>query len=90
MDQARRQARRIRNLERAERRLKTGRGGGAAGAAVDALAWRGLRLARPCSYCHVPYHHRMAPFSNMKVVPCMLCGKKWGEGARELREGART
>ena len=35
------------------------------------------RLARPCSYCHVPYHHRLAPFSNMKLVPCLLCGKKW-------------
>jgi hypothetical protein len=35
------------------------------------------RLARPCSYCHVPYHHRMAPFSNMKLVPCVQCGKKW-------------
>ena len=35
------------------------------------------RLARPCSYCHVPYHHRLAPFTNMKLVPCILCGKKW-------------
>ena len=35
------------------------------------------RPARPCSYCHVPYHHRLAPFSNMKLVPCLLCGKKW-------------
>jgi hypothetical protein len=35
------------------------------------------RLARPCSYCHVPYHHRLAPFTNMKLVPCVLCGKKW-------------
>lgn len=26
------------------------------------------RLARPCSYCHVPYHHRLAPFTNMKLV----------------------
>ena len=34
------------------------------------------RLAKPCSYCHVPYHHRLAPFSNMKLVPCLLCGKK--------------
>ena len=75
VDQARRQARRIRNLERAERRLKTGKQSGPAG--PDTLAWRGLRLAKPCSYCHVPYHHRMAPFSNMKLVPCMLCGKKW-------------
>ena len=30
------------------------------------------RLARPCSYCHVPYHHRLAPFTNMKLVPCAL------------------
>ena len=35
------------------------------------------RLVKPCSYCHVPYHHRLAPFSNMKLVPCLLCGKKW-------------
>jgi len=27
------------------------------------------RLAKPCSYCHVPYHHRQAPFQNMKLVP---------------------
>ena len=25
------------------------------------------RDAKPCSYCHVPYHHRLAPFTNMKV-----------------------
>lgn len=35
------------------------------------------RRAKPCSFCHVPYHHRIAPFSNMKLVPCLLCGKKW-------------
>jgi hypothetical protein len=35
------------------------------------------RNAKPCSYCHVPYHHRIAPFTNMKLVPCLLCGKKW-------------
>ena len=35
------------------------------------------RRAKPCSYCHVPYHHRIAPFSNMKLVPCLHCGKKW-------------
>jgi hypothetical protein len=35
------------------------------------------REAKPCSYCHVPYHHRLAPFTNMKLVPCLLCGKKW-------------
>jgi hypothetical protein len=26
------------------------------------------RVARPCSFCHVPYHHRLAPFTNMKLV----------------------
>ena len=26
-----------------------------------------VRLAKPCSYCHVPYHHRLAPFTNMKL-----------------------
>lgn len=35
------------------------------------------RRAKTCSYCHVPYHHRLAPFTNMKLVPCLLCGKKW-------------
>eukprot|EP00980_Cylindrotheca_fusiformis_P028031 scaffold22577_cov122-Cylindrotheca_fusiformis.AAC.10 len=35
------------------------------------------RDAKPCSYCHVPYHHRLAPFTNMKLVPCLLCGRKW-------------
>lgn len=33
------------------------------------------RDAKPCSYCHVPYHHRLAPFTNMKLVPCLLCGE---------------
>ena len=35
------------------------------------------RPARPCSYCHVPYHHKFAPFTNLKLCPCLLCGKKW-------------
>jgi hypothetical protein len=35
------------------------------------------RTAKPCSYCHIPYHHRLAPFQNLKLVPCQLCGKKW-------------
>ena len=29
--------------------------------AMAGLAWL-------CSYCHVPYHHRLAPFTNMKHV----------------------
>mmetsp|Transcript_20579 Transcript_20579/g.31165 ORF Transcript_20579/g.31165 Transcript_20579/m.31165 type:complete len:1455 (-) Transcript_20579:42-4406(-) len=35
------------------------------------------RSAKPCSYCHIPYHHRIAPFQNLRLVPCQLCGKKW-------------
>lgn len=35
------------------------------------------RRGRPCSSIHVPYSHRLAPFSNLKLVPCLLCGKKW-------------
>jgi hypothetical protein len=47
---------------------------------VDPLIGKSIfraRPARPCSYCHVPYHHKFAPFGNMKLVPCLLCGKKW-------------
>jgi len=35
------------------------------------------RRAKPCSAVHVPFSHRHAPFSNLKLVPCLLCGKKW-------------
>ena len=35
------------------------------------------RRAKPCSAIHVPYSHRQAPFSNLKLVPCLICGKKW-------------
>jgi hypothetical protein len=35
------------------------------------------RRAKLCSVVHVPYSHRHAPFSNLKLVPCLLCGKKW-------------
>ena len=53
---------------------------GSAGTAAATRRNRNIfraRDAKPCSYCHVPYHHRLAPFTNMKLVPCMLCGKKW-------------
>ncbi|GMH91611.1 hypothetical protein TL16_g12104 [Triparma laevis f. inornata] len=75
-----REARRLRNAQRMARRLRKdpsyaqNSGNTRYG---RALGLHGLRLAKPCSYCHVPYHHRMAPFSNMKLVPCLLCGKKW-------------
>ena len=35
------------------------------------------RRVRPCSAVHVPYSHRHAPFANLKLVPCLACGKKW-------------
>ncbi|CAN0558128.1 unnamed protein product, partial [Ectocarpus sp. 12 AP-2014] len=35
------------------------------------------RTVRPCSYFHVPYHHRKAPFADMRLVPCGMCGRKW-------------
>jgi hypothetical protein len=35
------------------------------------------RRAKPCSAVHVPYSHRRAPFSNLKLVPCLHCGRKW-------------
>ena len=34
------------------------------------------RRAKPCSAVHVPYSHRHAPFANLKLVPCLVCGKK--------------
>jgi hypothetical protein len=37
---------------------------------------RVLRFARPCTFCHVPYPHRTAPFANMRIVPCRACGRK--------------
>lgn len=52
-------------------------------AAIQRKAERGkrrmikARAAKPCSYAHVPYHHKLAPFQNMKLVPCLCCGKKW-------------
>ncbi|CAM9776246.1 unnamed protein product, partial [Ectocarpus sp. 12 AP-2014] len=36
-----------------------------------------FRTVRPCSYFHVPYHHRKAPFADMRLVPCGMCGRKW-------------
>eukprot|EP01041_Mallomonas_annulata_P015445 gene15445-32657_t len=35
------------------------------------------RLHRPCSSAHVPYNHNMAPFAFMRLVPCLVCGRKW-------------
>jgi hypothetical protein len=43
----------------------------------EQLQRRSPRRAKPCSALHVPYSHRLAPFSNLKLVPCMQCGKKW-------------
>ena len=38
---------------------------------------RSLRLQRPCSYVHVPYNHSNAPFSFLRLVPCISCRRKW-------------
>ena len=32
---------------------------------------------RPCVAAHVPYNHRTAPFSFMRLVPCASCRRKW-------------
>lgn len=50
--------------------------GAAAEAAARSKVFR-QRRAKPCSAVHVPYSHRHAPFSNLKLVPCLMCGKKW-------------
>jgi hypothetical protein len=38
---------------------------------------RPRRVQRPCSYVHVPYNHNNAPFSFMRLVPCIACRRKW-------------
>ena len=38
---------------------------------------RRRRVQRPCSYVHVPYNHNNAPFSFMRLVPCIVCRRKW-------------
>jgi hypothetical protein len=38
---------------------------------------RSRRIQRPCSYVHVPYNHNNAPFSFMRIVPCIVCRRKW-------------
>ena len=73
-----REQRRQRQARRIERRISQGKGD--VNANINTLRGLGVlraRLAKPCSYCHFPYHHRLAPFSNMKLAPCLLCGKKW-------------
>ncbi|CAI5711321.1 unnamed protein product [Peronospora destructor] len=31
----------------------------------------------PCLLCHIPYSRSLAPFSNMRMVRCGVCGSKW-------------
>ncbi|KDO21387.1 hypothetical protein SPRG_13700 [Saprolegnia parasitica CBS 223.65] len=31
----------------------------------------------PCFVCHIPYSRSLAPFSNMRMVRCGICGRKW-------------
>ena len=68
------EARRIRHAKRIERRFRKARDKTSdaisgdnlherpsmVGQSDDAFAPLRARLARPCSYCHVPYHHRLA------------------------------
>lgn len=30
-----------------------------------------------CNWMHVPYHHKTAPFAFMRLVPCLICRRKW-------------
>ena len=32
---------------------------------------------RPCTSIHVPYKRNLAPFSFMRLVPCLNCKRKW-------------
>ncbi|CAI5746879.1 unnamed protein product [Peronospora destructor] len=31
----------------------------------------------PCPLCHIPYSRSLAPFSNMRIIRCGVCGSKW-------------
>lgn len=35
------------------------------------------RKRKPCFSAHVPYNRNMAPFAFMRLVPCVLCRRKW-------------
>jgi hypothetical protein len=48
-----------------------------AGMAANKRLMARRRRTKPCSAMHVPYSHRHAPFANLKLVPCLYCGKKW-------------
>ena len=51
------------------------RGGGGGGGGFAMTSSR--RAARPCAIAHVPYNHNHAPFSFMRLVPCLMCRKHW-------------
>ena len=38
---------------------------------------RPRKMRRPCAFAHVPYNHNTAPFSFMRLVPCLTCRRKW-------------
>ncbi len=40
-------------------------------------AMRPRKMRRPCVFAHVPYNHNTAPFSFMRLVPCLTCRRKW-------------
>lgn len=35
------------------------------------------RKRRACAATHVPYNHNTAPFAFMRLVPCLVCKRKW-------------
>jgi hypothetical protein len=35
------------------------------------------KLKSHCGASHVPYNHNTAPFAFMRLVPCLLCRRKW-------------
>lgn len=57
-----------------QRRASGGRASGAWGGRTR-QRWRGS-VQPSCSYVHVPYRHRRAPFEHMKLTLCQTCGKK--------------
>lgn len=36
-----------------------------------------LRHKKRCTSTHIPYNHNTAPFSFMRLVPCLMCKRKW-------------
>lgn len=46
-------------------------------ASLQGLEPTTVRPPRPCNSAHVPYNHNRAPFDFMRLVPCLVCRRKW-------------